>query len=332
MKLILKTISLLICAALLVGVCVICLTGCQGDSLEGKIIIYSNADDEAVEAMKNCLDSNGYKGKYVFQSFGTSELGGRMLAEGKDIEADIITMSSYYIDTAQSMHGMFLDLDFDVSAIDEYPAFYAPILANQGALLINTDMIADNGLTVPESVKDLAKPEYEGMISVVDIQGSSTAWLMIQSLICEYGEDGAKEILTGIYKNAGAHLEQSGSGPIKKVRAGEVAVGFGLRHQAVADKADGLPVDFIDPTEGNFTLTESLAVVDKGEATDPLAMEMSKCLIEKGRKDIMTYYPVPVYEGENTDSAALSADSRVYPEPLTVELLEKHQTLSEDCK
>ena len=39
---------------------------------------------------------------------------------------------------------------------------------------------------------------------------------------------------------------------LSKVRAGEVAVGFGLRHQAVADKEDGLPIDYVDPTEGKF--------------------------------------------------------------------------------
>ena len=135
-----------------------------------------------------------------------------------------------------------------------------------------------------------------------------------------------------MYKNAGAHIEQSGSGPIKKVRAGEVAIGFGLRHQAVSDKADGLPVDFVDPTEGNFTLTESLAVVDKGENTNPLAMEMVQCIIENGRVDLMTYYPVPLYEGETADSNAISANSKTFPEALTVELLEKHRNLSEECK
>lgn len=60
-----------------------------------------------------------------------------------------------------------------------------------------------------------------------------------------------------------------GSGPLKLCRAGEVAIGFGLRHQAVADKADGLPIDYVDPTEGNFSLTESVAVLDKGEDTNP---------------------------------------------------------------
>ncbi len=272
----------MLCAAMALTACT-ALTGCGGEANE-QVIIYSNADDEAVESMKKTLDDNGYEGQYVFQSFGTSELGGKMLAEGTDIEADVITMSSYYIESAQAEYKMFEDLTFAVNTTDSYPSYYAPFLANQGTILVNTDILAESGLTAPTSVKDLADPEYTGHLSVVDIQGSSTAWLMIQSLVSEYGEDRTKAILADIYKNAGAHIEQSGSGPIKKVRAGEVAIGFGLRHQAIADKEDGLPVDFVDPIEGNFTLTESLAVVDKGESTNPLAMEMVQCIIEKGEE------------------------------------------------
>ena len=92
---------------------------------------------------------------------------------------------------------------------------------------------------------------YAGQVAVTDIQSSSTAWLLIQALVDAYGEDGAEETLAAIYDNCGAHIETSGSGPLKLCRAGEVAIGFGLRHQAVADKADGLPIDYVDPTEGN---------------------------------------------------------------------------------
>ena len=65
------------------------LTGCSGGNSGAakEVVIYSNADDEAVEAMKNALDGNGYEGKYMFQTFGTAELGGKLLAEGKNIEA-----------------------------------------------------------------------------------------------------------------------------------------------------------------------------------------------------------------------------------------------------
>ena len=47
-----------------------------------QVIIYSNADEEAITAMSNALDANGYEGKYVFEVFGTSELGGNQTENG----------------------------------------------------------------------------------------------------------------------------------------------------------------------------------------------------------------------------------------------------------
>ena len=48
------------------------MTGCgnsaksgSSDSADKKVVIYSNADDEAITAMQNALDNNGYKGKYL---------------------------------------------------------------------------------------------------------------------------------------------------------------------------------------------------------------------------------------------------------------------------
>lgn len=103
---------------------------------------------------------------------------------------------------------------------------------------------------MPTSLKDLADPVYEGQVAVTDIQSSSTAWLLIQALVDAYGEEEAEQVLAAIYENAGAHIETSGSGPLKLCRAGEVAIGFGLRHQAVADKAEGLPSTMWTPRKG----------------------------------------------------------------------------------
>ena len=170
---------------------------------------------------------------------------------------------------------MFLPLEFDVNTLEAVPDYTAPITSQEGAIILNTEVLAEAGLDKPAILQDLADPKYAGQVAVTDIQSSSTAWLMIQALVSAYGEDGAQEVLHGIYENAGDHIESSGSAPLKLCRAGEVAIGFGLRHQAVADKADGLPIDFVDPTEGNFSLTESVAVLDKGDATNPEAMKMA---------------------------------------------------------
>ena len=122
-----KATAFMMTAALAASV----LAGC-GSGSSKQVVIYSNADDEAVEAMKETLDANGYEGKYLFQTFGTSELGGKLLAEGKDIEADMVTMSSFYLDSAQEQNNMFLDLTFDYKPLTEFPAFYAPSPPRRG--------------------------------------------------------------------------------------------------------------------------------------------------------------------------------------------------------
>lgn len=316
------------------AMCLAVLTACSGTSASGsdQVVIYSNADEEAITAMENALDNNGYKGKYIFQTYGTSELGGKLMAEGTNLEADLVTMSTFYLQSAQDQNAMFLPLTFEVDTLTEVPDYTAPITAQEGAIILNTELMKSEGLPTPTCLKDLADPVYEGHIAVTDVQSSSTAWLLIQALVDAYGEDGAQETLAAIYKNCGAHIETSGSGPLKLCRAGEVAIGFGLRHQAVADKADGLPIDYVDPTEGNFSLTESVAVVDKGDDTNPLAMEMAQCIIENGREELLQTYPNPLYEGESSDSAYKSAYPQVFDEPLTLELFQAHQELSEAAK
>ena len=316
------------------------LTGCSGASTDSstsstsseKVIIYSNADDEAITAMTNALDSNGYEGMYTFETFGTSELGGKLLAEGTNLEADMVTMSTFYLKSAQDQNNMFLPLTFDVNTLEEVPDYTAPITSQEGAIIVNTELLEENNLPTPTCLKDLADPVYSGYLAVTDVKSSSTAWLLLQALISEYGEDEAQEILSQIYANAGDHIESSGSAPLKLCEDGEVAIGFGLRHQAVAAKEEGLPIDYVDPTEGNFSLTESVAVLDKGDDTNELAMEMAECIIKNGREELQSNYPNALYEGETSNSENQSTYPKTFSEELTFELYEHHQEISENAK
>ena len=103
---------------------------------------------------------------------------------------------------------------------------------------------------------------------------------MTQAVLNEYGDEEGAKIMKQIEANAMPHLEKSGSGPLKKIRAGEVDSSFGLRHQAVADKAKGLPVDYVDPVEGNFMLTESVAVIDKNAAENEQAKKLPNAFLK----------------------------------------------------
>ena len=320
-------------AGLLIAVTALTAAGCGTASADNSVVIYSNADDEALTAMENALTAGGYEGQYIIQSFATSELGGRMMAEGSKIEADLVTMSTYYLDTAQKESGMFSDLSFDHATLSgDCPSYSSPITAQEGAVMVNTEVMREQGLSAPASIKDLADPKYAGKVSIPDIEGSSTGWILVQAVIDAYGETEGAEIMTGIIRNAGPHRESSGSGPFKKVKAGEVALAFGLRHQAVAAKSEGLPIDYIDPSEGSYALTESIAVINKGDKTNAKAMEMAECIVKSARTELLKTYPLPLYPGETADPALCTKNPKTFPEPLTVDLLQKHQEFSEKCK
>src|SRR5699024_10309257 len=93
----------------IIGACfLVGLIACSSADAEDKVIIYSNGDEEATDAMEAALNENGYEDQYVIQTLGTSELGGKLMIEGDKIEADIITMASYFIDSAQEKHDMFM--------------------------------------------------------------------------------------------------------------------------------------------------------------------------------------------------------------------------------
>ncbi|MFC3768412.1 extracellular solute-binding protein [Paenibacillus sp. GCM10012303] len=321
-----KSVRVLLLSFLAVSL-VIVLAACNssGSAEAKKVVIYTNGDEEAVAAVEKSLAGAGYKGKYVIQSLGTSELGGKLIAEGSKIEADLVTMSSYFVASAQSKHSMFKELTFQTGAIDTYPGYTAPILAITGSIFVNTEVLKQKGLPQPKSIRDLTKPEFKNLVSIPNIMNSSTGWLLVQAILNEYGEAEGKKVLHDLIANAGPHLESSGSGPIKKVQAGEVAAGFGLRHQAVKAKASGAPIDFVDPTEGNFSLTESIAVVDKKSATTELAMKMAETIIKDARKELIVHYPVALYNGETVDAVNKPAKPLKFAKPLTLELLEEHQ-------
>ncbi|MGX4686524.1 ABC transporter permease subunit [Vagococcus sp. JNUCC 83] len=299
----------------------------QGTS--SKVVIYSNADEEAIEVMQQTLDENGYKDEYIIQSYGTSELGGKIKTEGKNIEAGIVTLSSYYIEDAQNTYNMFLPFNITNKPIQEVGNYTYPIIGLEGALIVNTNLLDEKGLSKPTSIKELGDEKYRGLVSIPDIRGSSTGWLLIQALISEYGKNQAKEILSNIIKNVGPHLEESGSGPLKKVRTGEVAVAFGLKHQAIKDKNSGLPIDFVDPVEGNFVLQESLAIVNHGKKDT--VEKMAQLLLDKGRKDIFSIYPTPLYTNE-VSNGTKSKNIKMYDKKLTIALLEKHKKFFEESE
>ena len=296
-------------------------TGCRAvnASESERVVIFSNADQEAIQVIRETLDNNGFSGQYVIQVLGTSELAGRVVGEGTNIEADIVTLSSFHIESNASV---FKDFDVKQNGLADTVNFHSPLLGLEGSLVINTQVMEASNLPVPTSLKDLANPIYAGYISIPDLNSSTTGWLFIQAILENYGVSEGREILSGILENVGVHFESGGSTPIVKARTGEVGIAFGLRHQGIAAYNEGLPIQVIDVLEGNFILTESVAVVNKANVS-PLVLEMASLIANGTRDALLNYYPTPLFADENV-SAQDIARVNFFPYTLTTSLLAEH--------
>ncbi|MCL2676569.1 MAG: extracellular solute-binding protein [Streptococcaceae bacterium] len=314
-------------ATAVIAVSLFGLTACGSQSSSGKkpLVIYTNADTEAINVMKSTLDNNGFKGDYQFQEFGSSDLNAKVTAEGENIQSDLITLSTFYIDSAQQSSQMFANWNTPKNGVNPNETFQSPILGNEGAIVVNTDALKQANLPEPKSIKDLANPIYKGQISFPSLEGSTTGWLMVQALIQNYGQNEAKTILTGLIKNAGAQIQQSGSAPVKSVESGEVAIAYGLREQGELDSKT-MPIKVVDPTEGNYVLTESVAVVNH-KNMNPDAEKAAEIIATKSRADMIKQYPVKLFNGETVPTTSNNEHVKFFNQPLTTDLLKQHIAL-----
>ena len=312
-----KVIQFMVMALVFIG-----LIGCSSSSGNNeKVLIYSNADEEAIEIMKETLDDNDFKGKYDIQSFGSSELMAKVDLENVATTATNLSFSTFYLETLQDKYGMFKKHNVDISGLlKQYQSeYFLPFLVNTGSIFYNVEVLKEKKLPIPKSIKDLAKPEYKNQISFPNLADSTTGWLLVQSIMDNYDKDEAKEIIAGIKENAGVHIESSGSGPIKQVEAGEVAIGFGLRNQAVDKNKEGLPIKVVDPTEGNYTLTESFAIISDNDSSKKAV----KLLFEKCHQKMLEQYPSRLFK-DDVIPKENETNTKIFSEKLTLDLLQEH--------
>ncbi|MGL6064472.1 MAG: extracellular solute-binding protein [Fusobacteriaceae bacterium] len=288
----------------------------------GRVLIYSNAEDEYIDIINNELSKKGLDTEVEIVKFSTSDLAGKMAIENKNTEADILIFSSFYLETYKEKYNMIKKHGFDETKIvkEFRNEYYIPFLAFSGSIFYNTIELEKRKLPIPKSYKDLANPVYKGQISFPNLELSTTGWLMVQSIIDNYTEEEAKEIIEGIKINAGPHIESSGSAPIKKVQSGEIAIGVGIRHQAIIRKEQGIPVEIIDPKEGNYTITESVALInDNPHSRKVLEIITSKEVHEK----ILLVNAFKIYE-EDVVPTNSTMNPKIFSKHLTENLLNEH--------
>ena len=99
---------------------------------------------------------------------------------------------------------------------------------------------------MPESWYDLLKPEFKGEIQMPTPQSSGTAYNLLASLVCGWGEDEAFAYMKELNKNIQSYT-QSGTAPFQAVAIGQAGVAIQFTPAFLKLIDEGYPLKLIFP-------------------------------------------------------------------------------------
>ncbi len=142
---------------------------------------------------------------------------------------------------------------------------YIPLYAGILGWALNERLLAEKGLPVPRTWRDLADPRYRGLIAYPNPNTSGTAYTMIATIVQIYGENEAFDLLKRIHRNV-TEYTRSGGAPGQLAGRGEVAIGVTFIHDAVDQLLKGFPISYGAPSDGTGYEIGGLSLVKGGPA------------------------------------------------------------------
>ncbi len=251
------------------------LFGCGKKKKE--IIIYTSAEDFRIEHMQKRMDEQFPDYKIIFEYKSSGDHAAILKSAGKDAECHISHDIEYGYAAELAELGVFADLkellDFSVYVEDtNVSTLFAPEIRNGGAVILNMDVLRENGLDEPTSYEDLLDPKYKGLISMPNPGASGTGYMFLLSLVNAWGEETAFEYFDKLSSNI-LSFTTSGSGPVNALVNKEVAVGLGMTAQAVQQINAGESLKIVFFEEGSPYSLYGQAII-AGHETDPAVREV----------------------------------------------------------
>ena len=286
-----KRVAVLIALSLVTALAA---TGCSGD--DGPSIVVYNAQHEQLleEIAPKFTDKTGIE--VELRNGSDPELAAQLMQEGDASPADVFLTENSPAMSAVEGAGLFAPLD--EAAVKPIPAQYRPesghwtgFVARSTVLVYNTSMV--DGADLPDSIMDLAEPEYAGMISFsptgADFQAIVAAVLDLE------GEEATQEWLDGLEANGTTY--DGNNVVLESVNAGESAIGiiyhyYWYRDQAEAgDNSDNTELSFFgnqDP--GAFLSISGAGVLAASDNPDEAQQFVAYLTREEGQQALADSY------------------------------------------
>jgi len=222
-------------------------TGCSGD--DGPSIVVYNAQHEQLLEELAPLFEEETGIKVELRNGKDSELAAQLVQEGDASPADVFLTENSPAMSAVERAGLLAELGDEATA--PIPAQYRPasglwtgFVARSTVLFYNPDLVDEADL--PDSILDLADPEYDGLISFsptgADFQAIVAAVLELE------GEEATRSWLAGIKANGTVY--DGNNVVLESVNSGGSAMGIAYHYYWYRDQAESGEVS--DNTELHF--------------------------------------------------------------------------------
>ena len=269
---------------------------------EESIVICSSAEQFRNDELQEQLHERFPDKNIIVMYMSTGKAASKVFAEGKGTEIDILVgLETGYLSkitkNLASIEGL-SKIDYaDGLTPEDNDNYWVTWERQAGAIIVNRKILDKYGLEAPTSYEDLLKPEYKDLIAMPDPKSSGTGYFFYKSWVNTMGTEGALEYADKLYKNL-KQLTESGSGPIKMLKQGEVAIGLALTFQAVKEINDGQPLEIIFPESGSPYSLTGTALVD-GRELDPEIVEVYDFIINEFLVyDKENFSPENIYDGQ----------------------------------
>ncbi len=266
------------------------------------IVICASSEQFRNDALQEQLNERFPEYNIVVMYMATGKAASKIYAEGQNSEVDIlVALETGYLNKIK-------DSLEDISGISHIPYMqgltpedngdlWVTWERQAGAIVVNREVLDKYGLEAPKTYEDLLKPEYKDLVAMPDPKSSGTGYFFYKTWVNTMGQEKALEYVDALYGNL-KQFTESGSGPIKLLKQGEVAVGLALTFQAVNEINNGQPLEIIFPEDGSpYSLTGTGIV--KGHGQKPGVEEVFDFIANEFMMyDKENFSPEAVYEGQ----------------------------------
>lgn len=248
-----RILSVLVAAAILLVV----ITNIKSS---GTIIVYTCMEQFRNDALQEQLKEAFPELDVYVMYMSTAKAAAKISIEGSDSDADIIVgldnaymskIAEHMADVAQYSR---LEYEEDVAADSEKYLIWE---RQAGSIIVNKTIMEREKLPIPKTYEDLLNPVYQNYIAMPDPKSSGTGFFFLKNLVNVLGEEEAFAYIDKLAVNI-KQFTESGSGPVKLLKQGEVAIGLGLTFQGVNELNNGNDFLLIEPEYGSpYSLTST---------------------------------------------------------------------------